>query len=81
MLEEGAQITATADPKPGAHAFGHVTSAYFSPATGRSIAFALIELGRRRLGEQFYCPMPGGARAVTAVDMVFFDKEGARLNA
>jgi sarcosine oxidase, subunit alpha len=81
VLEEGAQITATANPKPGAHALGHVTSAYFSPATGRSIAFALIESGRRRLGQKFYCPMPGGARAVTAVDMVFFDKEGARLNA
>ena len=30
---------------------GHVTSAYFSPLAGRSIALALVAGGRRRLGE------------------------------
>ena len=80
VLEEGAQIVATADPKPGAHAFGHVTSAYLSPALGRSIALALIESGRRRLGEKLYSSDARRRRAVTAVDTVFFDKEGARLN-
>jgi sarcosine oxidase subunit alpha len=80
LLEEGAQITASADPPLGARALGHVTSAYRSPAAGRSIALAVIESGRKRMGEKLFAPMPGGAIAITVVDPVFFDKEGARLN-
>ena len=80
LLEEGAQIVAIANPVIGASALGHVTSAYMSPAVGRSIALAVIESGRKRMGEKLFAPMPSGAIAVTVVDPVFFDKEGARLN-
>jgi sarcosine oxidase subunit alpha len=80
LLEEGAQIVASADPIAGARALGHVTSAYVSPAVGRSIALALIESGRKRIGEKLFAPMPGGAIAVIVADPVFLDKEGVRLN-
>jgi sarcosine oxidase, subunit alpha len=80
LLEEGAQITAEPAPARGSAALGHVTSAYDSPAAGRSIALALVKAGRSRLGETLHVPMPGGPVAVTVVDPVFYDKEGARLH-
>jgi sarcosine oxidase subunit alpha len=58
---------------------GHVTSTYFSPTLGRSIAMALIAGGRERMGEVLKFPLEDGAviRA-EVVDPVFYDKEGAR---
>ncbi|MEM8990314.1 MAG: sarcosine oxidase subunit alpha family protein [Pseudomonadota bacterium] len=58
---------------------GHVTSTYRSPVLGRSIAMALIERGRERMGEVLDFPLEGGSviRA-TVSDPVFYDKEGAR---
>jgi len=60
---------------------GHVTSSYFSPTLGRSIAMALVEGGAGRSGETLSFPLPGG-RTLRArvVDPVFFDPEGARQN-
>jgi sarcosine oxidase subunit alpha len=80
VLEEGAQITATANPGTGARALGHVTSSYESPALGRSIAMALVADGRRRMGETLHVPMPGGAITVKVVDPVFVDPKGDRIN-
>jgi len=80
VLEEGAQITATAHPKIGDAALGFVTSSYTSPVLGRSIALALVVAGRSRKGERLHVPMPGGALAVTVVDPVFFDPEGDRVH-
>ncbi|RYB05003.1 sarcosine oxidase subunit alpha family protein [Lichenibacterium ramalinae] len=80
VLEEGAQITPTADPPVGTHAIGHVTSAYWSPTAGTPIALALVENGRARTGETVFVPMPGGAIAARVVGPVFHDPEGKRLN-
>jgi sarcosine oxidase subunit alpha len=80
LLEEGAQLVDAADPPQGAHALGHVTSAYDSPALGRSIALAMLENGRARLGQKVFVAMPEGAVACTVADTVFFDKAGTRLN-
>ena len=77
VLEEGAQIVA---PKADTRAIGHVTSAYFSPAAERSIAMALVEGGRARIGERLCIPMPGGMIWANVTDTVFFDKKGARLD-
>jgi sarcosine oxidase subunit alpha len=77
VLEEGAMIVGEAN---GKRAIGHVTSAYFSPAVERSIAFAMVEKGRSRLGETIYIPTPAGAVAAEISDMVFFDKKGTRLD-
>jgi len=60
---------------------GHVTSTYFSPTLGRSIAMALIEGGAARLGETLSFPV-GGDTTIKAkvVDPVFLDPEGERQN-
>jgi len=80
VLEEGAQIVASADCRTGDHAIGHVTSGYESPALGRSIAIALIEDGRARIGEIVHIAAPDGAIPALVRDSVFFDKPGARLH-
>ncbi len=79
-LEEGAQITPTADPARGTHAIGHVTSAYRSPTLKAPIALALVEGGRARMGETVFVPMPGGAIPARIVSPVFHDAEGKRLH-
>ena len=80
VLEEGAQIVANPnEPKPMTM-LGHVTSSYWSENLGKSIAFALVADGRKRMGETLYVPMPDKTIAVEVVDMVFFDKEGGRIN-
>jgi sarcosine oxidase subunit alpha len=80
VLEEGAQIVA--DPKQPIpmKMIGHVTSSYWSENCGRSIAFALIEGGRDRMGATLYVPMPKGVIEVEVAGMVFFDEKGERLN-
>ena len=80
MLEEGAQVTESANPPTGSSALGHVTSSYMSDAVGRPIALALVAAGRSRIGAGLYVPMPGRAVRVTVVNPVFHDKPGARLN-
>jgi len=79
-LEEGAQITAIADPPPGTRALGHVTSAYHSPTLGRPIALALLADGRSRHGENLFVPMPNGAIPMRVVPPVFVDPEGGRVH-
>lgn len=60
---------------------GHVTSTYFSPTLGHSIAMALIKGGSKRMGEVLSFPVENGrVIKATIVDPVFFDKEGARQN-
>jgi sarcosine oxidase subunit alpha len=80
VLEEGAQLVAEASPPPGTPALGHVTSAYHSPALGRSIALALLAGGRTRLGQRLFVAGPRGGIAVTVAPPVFLDPEGARLH-
>ena len=80
VLEEGAQVTTRAGPPVGTPALGHVTSAYWSTALGRSIALALVADGRKRMGERLNVPMPEGEVAVDVVAPVFFDPKGARLD-
>jgi sarcosine oxidase subunit alpha len=60
---------------------GHVTSAYRSPALGRSIALALVAGGRARMGRTLFVPMPGATLAVRVAPPVFLDPEGRRLDA
>ncbi|MDX7951068.1 sarcosine oxidase subunit alpha family protein [Lichenihabitans sp. Uapishka_5] len=80
VLEEGAQIVGDPSPAKGTHAIGHVTSSYWSEVLGRSIALAVIEGGRGRLGETVFIPMPDGSVAAKLTKPVFYDPEGARLN-
>lgn len=58
---------------------GRVTSSYFSPTLGRSIALALVAGDTVRMGETLEFPLEEG-RVVRARmgNPVFFDKEGTR---
>jgi sarcosine oxidase subunit alpha len=80
VLEEGAQVTESANPPTGSPALGHVTSAYASATLGRSIALALVAAGRSRVGAKLQVPMPRGAIPVTVTPPIFYDRAGARLN-
>ncbi len=79
VLAEGAQIVAEVRPKPPMKMVGFVTSAYYSPNLGRSIAFALVERGRERTGERLHACMPDEVVPVTVTGTVFFDPEGERV--
>ncbi len=80
VLEEGAQIVA--DPKQAVPMtmIGHVTSSYHSATLGRSIALALVEGGRERIGETLFVPMPGRTIPAKVSGTVFYDPDGSRLN-
>jgi len=79
VLEEGAQVIRE-NSQRGAP-LGHVTSSYYSAALGHSIALALVEDGRALTGQTLHVPMPDRVIAVTIVNPVFIDPEGARLDA
>ena len=81
VLPDGAYAVRAVKDKPPMEMIGQVTSSYHSPTFGRSIAMALIQNGRARMGETISFPLPGG-KVVKAkiVDPVFYDKEGGRLN-
>jgi sarcosine oxidase subunit alpha len=60
---------------------GRVTSTYFSPTLGRSIAMGLIEFGPDRMGEIIDFPtLEGEIIKVKICDQVFLDPEGVRQN-
>jgi sarcosine oxidase, subunit alpha len=80
VLEEGAQVAATAGQHPPMQLLGHVTSSYFSAVLKSSIALAVVAGGRARLGQTLYIPMPGGDIEVEVTAPVFYDPTGARLN-
>ncbi len=64
VLTEGAHIIAAPEePAPPVKTLGHVTSSYFSPTLGRSIALALIEAGGQRIGETLYASWSGNPPA------------------
>jgi sarcosine oxidase, subunit alpha len=81
VLEEGAQLTLSADERPPVRTLGHVTSAYLSSVLGYGIALAMIKEGRSRMGETLYALMGQKAVPVRVSSPVFYDAEGARVHA
>jgi len=81
VLPEGGQIVAELKAGPPMKMIGRVTSSYFSAALGHSIALALLEGGRKRLGEIVDLPLLDG-RSVKAVVCAprFYDVQGTRLH-
>lgn len=81
VLEEGAQ--AVFDPKAviPMPMVGHVTSSYWSPNCGHSIALGLIAGGHSKMGEAVFFPQADG-RVIEAeiCSPIFFDPEGVRQN-
>lgn len=81
VLEEGMQLVRTPEAPAPVSAEGYVTSSYYSPALGRSIAIAMVKGGRDRMGETLYAPaLDGAAIKVSLVNPVFYDAEGVRVN-
>jgi sarcosine oxidase subunit alpha len=80
VLPEGGQIVAELRPQPPMTMIGHVTSSYYSPNLGRSIALALVKNGRARLGETLYVPLAGRTIAAKVTEPRFYDLEGKRLD-
>ncbi len=82
VLPEGAQIVKageTLDTEGPTPMLGHVTSSYFSPTLGRSIAMAAVKGGLQRMGEVVNLPLADGrVLAATIASPVFLDPEGAR---
>src|SRR5690606_37083460 len=80
VLEEGAQIVADPNQKVPMKMIGFVTSSYWSENCGRSIALALVENGRSRIGEHLFVPMPNRVIEVEVTSTVFFDEKGERVH-
>ncbi len=78
VLPEGAQLVVTEKPGVPAAMHGHVTSSYFSATLGHSIALALVNNGRARVGETLYAPLPDETIACRITDPVFYDPRGER---
>ena len=60
VLPDGAYAVRAVKDKPPMDMIGQVTSTYYSPTLERSIAMALIENGRSRMGETLSFPLEGG---------------------
>lgn len=80
VLEEGAQIVADPNQPIPMKMLGHVTSSYWSENCGHSIALAIVEGGRSKMGDALYVPMLDRTIEVEVVDTVFVDQDGGRLN-
>ncbi|MGI9402682.1 MAG: sarcosine oxidase subunit alpha [Rhizobiaceae bacterium] len=80
VLEEGAQIVEDPNQPIPMKMIGFVTSSYWSENCRRSIALALVENGRERMGEKLHVPMANGAIAVEVCESIFLDPDGSRLN-
>jgi sarcosine oxidase subunit alpha len=80
VLPEGAHLVERVEPQPPMTMLGHVSSSYYSPNVGRSIALALVKGGLAKKGEKVTAPLLDGRKiGCTIVDPVFFDPEGDRL--
>ncbi|HUA53172.1 MAG TPA: sarcosine oxidase subunit alpha family protein [Candidatus Sulfotelmatobacter sp.] len=78
VLPEGAGVTAAPVRRPPAPMLGHVTSSYHSANLGRSIALALVQGGRARIGDRLYVPaMDGTGHRVAVVQPTFVAKDAA----
>ena len=61
---------------------GHVTSSYFSPTLGRSIAMAVVRSGQQRMGQKVHAALADGRYVpATVCSTVFHDPQGKHLHA
>lgn len=81
VLPEGAHLVSEVLDAPPMNTIGHVTSSYYSPNVGRSIALALVEDGIKRKGDSVNVRlMDGEVIPVSLADTVFFDSTGERMH-
>ena len=80
VMREGAQVVKTLKRKPPMDMVGYVTSSYYSPNLGRSIAMGLIKNGRNLIGQELWVPVMGKkAIRVVVTEPIFWDKENRRM--
>jgi sarcosine oxidase subunit alpha len=78
VLEEGAQLVETETSLPMSM-IGHITSSYYSPNLGRSIALAMVKSGINKKGKKLIVPMLNKSVEVQITNPVFIDPENERL--
>jgi len=78
VLEEGSQLVEveTSLPMP---MVGHITSSYYSPNLGRSIALGLVKSGSKKKGTKLIVPTVNKSIEVEITSPVFIDPENERL--
>jgi sarcosine oxidase subunit alpha len=82
VLQEGAQAVRDPRQEIPMTMVGHVTSSYFSPILGRSIAMGVIRDGLNRMGDKLYFPMADGETIEAEIcSTVWFDPDGQRQKA
>ena len=80
VLPEGAQLVEQLKAQPPMDMVGHVSSSYWSPNCGHSIALALVKGGLNKHGQTVYAPLEDGRNVkCTITSPMFFDPEGERL--
>ncbi|MCY4548313.1 MAG: sarcosine oxidase subunit alpha family protein [Defluviicoccus sp.] len=80
VLPEGAQILAEPPSGVPEAMIGHVTSSYWSPTLGRSIALALVQGGRDREPPTVHVPLDDRTVRASIRDPRFYDPDGVRMN-
>ena len=76
VLPEGTQLVNEPSTVYPVLMTGHVTSSYYSPILGHSIALALIKGGHSRLGASVYAPtLDDQLIKATITSPVFYDPE------
>ena len=81
VLEEGAQVTASAAPRVGSPALGHVTSSYRSPAPAARSRLRWSPAAARAWARQSMSRRPTAAPSPRrSLQPCVYDPEGARLH-
>ena len=81
VIPEGAHAVVDPNQPLPMDMLGQVTSSYFSPNCGRSIAMAMLKGGHRLMGQTVYFPMlDGTVLDATVVSPVFYDPKGVRID-
>ncbi len=80
VIPEGGQVVEVLKDKPPMEMIGHVTSSYYSPNCGRSIAMGVIKNGRNRMGQTVYVPLVDRVVRARIVEPKFYDPEGKRID-
>ncbi|RUX69616.1 hypothetical protein EN925_18580 [Mesorhizobium sp. M7A.F.Ca.US.006.04.2.1] len=82
VIPFGSHLVENATQKPPLKTVGWVCSTYWSETLGRSIALALVENGRARIGQTSTVRnINGDVEKVTLTQPCFFDPKGERANA
>jgi len=81
VIPEGAHAVLDPNQPMPMDMLGQVTSSYYSPNVGSSIAMAMLKGGHSLMGSKVYLPMlDGDVIEAEIVEPVFFDAKGERIN-